>query len=1549
MRKGLKKSAAFLLVVCMVFSLFSGVPVSVKANVTELSGLVAASWIDWPENGGIPTVHQPDANQNVADVYGKEVCADLSGATVGFGYLNEKSELTVLTAEQLSITFAGQSVEVATANEQNPELTDLSFDKTGDYIVTYNGKEDDAVTIHVEYPALGFYSTNTKSDNSFIKGEEFEYESGKGTEFYVIPNLNADDGWTDFQYTIKQEWGDASGVTVNGTALGEAGVTCNSTSDPAKIVIPENVSGDWALRVTSSYKYMDEENTEQIENNGPGCYIVCKEKKTGLVFVWGTEQGKKDEYCKSDRTTAKRTDGLYCATMDENGNTVPYTGDLTVKKVDNGVESDINDASVEKYEEEGVPKEGAYQVYFASAGTYRIYNEDASSFITMEVTDDFEAGFFSSNNIGSESYIDKQSMEYSSNSNRTFYFAYKQNPGEDMTCSVVTGDDGMPVLYDGDGEVEGITVTAAGTSGVYTVYKLTLEDSYGEFGGSICIRRNVQTQDGRKWTDECWLELSYKMEGLVHACPEWTADGPNVPENPDFSKYFDSFAMLTHVMYFATIGSDGNATGCTDTLTIKKVNADGSVTATSDGTIEKHVEYKWNEETETEVPYTVDYLYDLKFNRAASGIYRIYKGSSFVTVTITEADAGFFSSSDIGVNSYLDEQEMTFSESNNRTFYFAYKEKPGDDVTLEIAMDGNVPVLETNGNADQVSFKKISNSGEYTVYQITLGEKFEIGYCDKYNFGLQIQYSDGHKDVYELILHSQREGFVYTWPQWDDEIEDANYYITPIYGFEKVGSHTDEKTILYFGKMDADGNVTPVRNVGDITAGDGASIEKYEDGIPGFYIVTLPEREKEYTFTCGESKVRIRRDTPLIQFYTDQACSKEISDYTFFAGDNKDFYVKVRDISDMEWDNGYDYIVGKDEDSKYNEDDPSGEDYYFRINYVNDSSGLKVKDNDRFGIEQINTGSDSSKSEKIYKITVKDKAPAQCSLCIVTRINWDWTEDETIQICKMKTEADPTSTFKVDDKCVTIEETPQPNDLVGEDGEGLTEEQKFAVEAGADLSVSIKADAIKVDTEGKVEVPENASDEVKQELAKVQDAVDKIETTKDDKLSDKYETTFIDLTVNTVVEPTNGEKIMNPVKETKSPLIIKIPLPEGLKNKGHYVVIRFHDGKSDILTATYDSREGYLTFETDRFSTYAIAYRESEPIDSENFDSVTWENIGVDTFTYDRTTKTCKAKLAGLPNGYTAILSGTSASAVGEYMVKVDSITYTPEAGEPITYKVSELTGKLPKAVLDGYSWAIVKEDAGGSSGSSGGGSGSGGAGGGGGVPTQPTEPTDPTDPTEPATPEDTVQKGDIETVDGNSYQVTSVSATKKTVAYAGGDKTAKKIKIPSSVVIDGTTYKVTAIANHALSGYSKLTMVTIPSTVTKIGKNAFKNCTSLKSVTIPKNVTSIGTNAFYNCKKLTTVKFSGTKITKIGDGSFQKCAALKSVTIPISVKEIGKNAFKDCTKLSKIIFKGTKIKKIGKNAFANIAKKPVIAVPKNKKSAYKKLLDKAGYKKTVK
>jgi hypothetical protein len=72
-------------------------------------------------------------------------------------------------------------------------------------------------------------------------------------------------------------------------------------------------------------------------------------------------------------------------------------------------------------------------------------------------------------------------------------------------------------------------------------------------------------------------------------------------------------------------------------------------------------------------------------------------------------------------------------------------------------------------------------------------------------------------------------------------------------------------------------------------------------------------------------------------------------------------------------------------------------------------------------------------------------------------------------------------------------------------------------------------------------------------------------------------------------------------------------------------------------------------------------------------------------------------------------------------------------------------------------------------------------------------------------------------------------------------------------------------------------------------------------------------------------------------------------VTIPANVKSIGKQAFYNCSKLSKVTIKSTKIKTIGSKAFTKTAKKTTITVPSKKKTAYKKLLKKAGYTNTVK
>lgn len=84
-------------------------------------------------------------------------------------------------------------------------------------------------------------------------------------------------------------------------------------------------------------------------------------------------------------------------------------------------------------------------------------------------------------------------------------------------------------------------------------------------------------------------------------------------------------------------------------------------------------------------------------------------------------------------------------------------------------------------------------------------------------------------------------------------------------------------------------------------------------------------------------------------------------------------------------------------------------------------------------------------------------------------------------------------------------------------------------------------------------------------------------------------------------------------------------------------------------------------------------------------------------------------------------------------------------------------------------------------------------------------------------------------------------------------------------------------ILDDVFKSCTKLTTVTIPSTVTSIGSSAFYNCSALTAITIPEGVTTIWSNTFYGCKKLS------------------------AITIPASVTEIGLNAFSGCTGLTRV------------------------------------------------
>ncbi len=150
------------------------------------------------------------------------------------------------------------------------------------------------------------------------------------------------------------------------------------------------------------------------------------------------------------------------------------------------------------------------------------------------------------------------------------------------------------------------------------------------------------------------------------------------------------------------------------------------------------------------------------------------------------------------------------------------------------------------------------------------------------------------------------------------------------------------------------------------------------------------------------------------------------------------------------------------------------------------------------------------------------------------------------------------------------------------------------------------------------------------------------------------------------------------------------------------------------------------------------------------------------------------------------------------------------------------------------------------------------------------------------------------------TVKVTSSSAKNPTVVYMKPiSSKATSITVPSSIVINNVTYKVTSIAANAFAGHKKITKVTIGKNVTSIGKSAFKNCKKLKTVTINSTVLkSIGSNAFFGDKSLRTVTVKSVKLTS---------------------------------------------KSVGKNAFKGTNKKLIIKVPKKKIADYKKFFKKKG------
>ena len=159
------------------------------------------------------------------------------------------------------------------------------------------------------------------------------------------------------------------------------------------------------------------------------------------------------------------------------------------------------------------------------------------------------------------------------------------------------------------------------------------------------------------------------------------------------------------------------------------------------------------------------------------------------------------------------------------------------------------------------------------------------------------------------------------------------------------------------------------------------------------------------------------------------------------------------------------------------------------------------------------------------------------------------------------------------------------------------------------------------------------------------------------------------------------------------------------------------------------------------------------------------------------------------------------------------------------------------------------------------------------GEPTGPSVPAKPmpSEPTTQSNPENTKPAAQERITSGETvtdsktksvYKVSGNSAAGYTVSYVRpSSRNIKSVTIPSTVMVNGVSCKVTSVAANALKGQKKLKKITIGNNITTIGKKAFFGCKNLKKIVIKsKKLKKVEAKAFAKINKNAKIKLPKNK-----------------------------------------------------------------------------------------
>lgn len=479
----------------------------------------------------------------------------------------------------------------------------------------------------------------------------------------------------------------------------------------------------------------------------------------------------------------------------------------------------------------------------------------------------------------------------------------------------------------------------------------------------------------------------------------------------------------------------------------------------------------------------------------------------------------------------------------------------------------------------------------------------------------------------------------------------------------------------------------------------------------------------------------------------------------------------------------------------------------------------------------------------------------------------------------------------------------------------------------------------------------------------------------------EYDYEYLDLTLNEyVVKNYNSDKETQdawetPLTELEEPVTITMDIPDSMMGASFYKVVRLHDDAAENLKTDCDYMNNTLSFETDRFSTYAIVAERlggssDEPYSGEGLN---YSTPSSGTVKLEGTTVTIEnavissGELCLFGKDYgktpmTLIVKGTNSV---EYLIFDTAVKVICEKGASLTFDasksaldaVNEWTGTKGSytlgtdTVLEGNVFKYKGSDSG-DAGGSGDSSQTDPAGQDGRKPEQSSQTDSSGQNSQTSNQPKPAEVGATitDTSTGGSSTAAYTVSEKSTgagdageVAYTGesADSTATAVTIPATVTgADGTVYEVTKVADNALKDNKTVKEVTVGDNIEEIGAGAFQNATNLTTVKLGKKVAKIDKNSFAGCTKLKKVTSSGGALTSIGESAFKGDKALTSVDFSKSkVKTIGKNAFNGDKKLNTIKLNGNAITKVGKGAFKNIKKKATITIYAKDKKTYNKVV----------